>query len=62
MKYVYLMNPHSCLSNHPLFRKALFELQHIMDDTKVYTNINKDNSDRICNDCGDEYYNVLTQD
>ena len=62
MKDVYLIYPCLQLSNHPLFRHALFELQHVKDDSKVYMNINEDNSERIYNDSGDKYYNVITQD
>ena len=43
-------------------RQALFELQHITDNPKVYMRTNKDDSDKIFNDGGEEDSNLLTQD
>ena len=62
VKDVYLLHTNFYVSNYPLFRQALFELQHIMDDIKVYMKTNKDDSDRVFNDGSDEDSNVLTQD
>ena len=47
VKDVSLIHPYWTLSNRPFFSTELFQLQHIIDNSKVYMNINKDDSDRI---------------
>ena len=42
VKDVSLVHPHCHLINHPLFRQALFELEHSINGPKVYINTNED--------------------